>query len=45
MLTCAIYDVILLERCYQGNVAFIDEWIGKIFTALEDTEQLENTWM
>jgi membrane-anchored protein YejM (alkaline phosphatase superfamily) len=30
---------------YQGNIAFIDEWVGNIFTALEDTKQLENTWM
>lgn len=35
----------LARRCYQGSIAFIDEWIGQIFDALETTGQLNNTWM
>jgi arylsulfatase A-like enzyme len=29
----------------QGNIAFIDEWVGKIFDALTKTSQLENTYI
>ena len=30
---------------FQANIAFIDEWVGKIFDALERTGQLERTLM
>jgi arylsulfatase A-like enzyme len=36
---------VFARRCYQGNVAFIDEWIGKIYNILQQTSQLENTWI
>ena len=36
-------DSLFARRCYQGNIAFIDEWVGSIYTALKTTAQLEDT--
>jgi arylsulfatase A-like enzyme len=33
------------RRSYYANVAFIDEWVGKIMAALSETEQLESTYV
>ena len=33
------------RRSYYANVAFIDEWVGKIMAALSETEQLESTYI
>jgi arylsulfatase len=33
------------RRSYYANVAFIDEWVGKIMAALTETEQLESTYI
>ena len=33
------------RRSYYANVAFIDEWVGKIMAALTETEALENTYI
>ena len=38
-------DSAFARRCYQGNIAFIDEWVGKIFAALTSSAQLENTYI
>ena len=38
-------DSAFARVCYQANIAFIDEWIGNIFTALESTKQLEATYI
>ena len=36
-------DALFARRCYQGNIAFIDEWVGSIYSALKTTAQLEET--
>ena len=33
------------RRSYYANVAFIDEWVGKIMAALTETEMLEHTYI
>ena len=38
-------DSAFARRCYQANIAFIDEWVGNIFDALTKTAQLENTYI
>jgi arylsulfatase len=38
-------DSAFARRCYQANIAFIDEWVGKILDALTATAQLENTYI
>jgi arylsulfatase A-like enzyme len=38
-------DSAFSRRCYQANVAFVDEWVGKIFDALTATSQLDRTYM
>ena len=38
-------DSAFSRRCYQANIAFIDEWVGHIFTALTASAQLENTYI
>ena len=38
-------ESLLARRCYQANVAFIDEWVGAIFAALTASGQLENTFI
>jgi hypothetical protein len=36
-------DSAFARRCYQANILFIDEWVGKILDTLTTTAQLENT--
>lgn len=38
-------DSAFARRCYQANILFIDEWVGKILDALTTTAQLENTYV
>jgi arylsulfatase A-like enzyme len=38
-------ESVFARRCYQANIAFIDEWVGKIFDALTATSQLESTYI
>ena len=38
-------ESVFARRCYQANIAFIDEWVGQILDALTATAQLENTYI
>ena len=38
-------DSLFARQCYQANIAFIDEWVGKIVDALKGTTQYENTYI
>ncbi|HEC38859.1 MAG TPA: DUF4976 domain-containing protein [bacterium] len=35
----------LMKTFYYGKITLIDEWIGKIMSALEEKELLDNTWI
>ena len=38
-------DTALSRRAYLASVAFVDEQVGRIYAALEETGQLENTFI
>lgn len=39
-------DLVLASRiAYFGSVSFVDEWVGKIWTQLQTTDLLENTFI
>ncbi len=35
----------LMKTFYYGKITLIDEWIGKIMSALEEKELIDNTWI
>ena len=37
-------DAVLLSRvAYWGSLAFVDEWVGEVWAALEETKLLQST--